>query len=55
MHEFDIPPKLIRLTEITIKTVRNTVKIINDVSQYFETQRGLKQGDGCQLYFGEGN
>ena len=49
MYEFGIPSKLIRLTELRIKTIKNGVKILHDVSETFVTQKGLKQGDGLLL------
>jgi sorting nexin-29 len=45
MLHLGIPGKLIRLTKITMKTVQCSVKIQNDISEQFETNKGLKQGN----------
>jgi hypothetical protein len=52
MLHLGIPGKLIRLTKITTKTVQCSIQIQNDISEQFETNTGLGQGDApaCLLF-----
>jgi hypothetical protein len=52
MLHLRIPGKLIRLTKMTMKTVQCSAKIQNDISEQFETNKGLRQGDAlaCLLF-----
>jgi uncharacterized membrane-anchored protein YitT (DUF2179 family) len=45
MDEFAIPSKLISLTKITLSRVKCRVKIQNNQSAPFVTEKGLRQGD----------
>ena len=51
MKGFKIPNKLVHLTAIS-RRVTCSVKIYNDVSESFTTQRGVRQGDAlaCLLF-----
>jgi hypothetical protein len=46
MAEFSFPHKLIRLLKATLTGVRSCVKIEGRLSSYFESEIGLRQGDG---------
>jgi hypothetical protein len=46
MAEFGFPYKLIRLLKATLTGVRSCVKIEGRLSGYFESEVGLRQGDG---------
>lgn len=52
MKGFKIPNKLVPLTEAILRRVTCSVKIYNDVSKSFTTQRGVRQGDvlACLLF-----
>lgn len=52
MHEHRFPGKLIRLIKATMDSVWCRVKISNELSDSFESRRGLRQGDGlsCLLF-----
>jgi sorting nexin-29 len=52
MLHLGLPGKLIRLTKMTMKTVQCSVKIQNDISEKFETNKGLRQADAlaCLLF-----
>jgi hypothetical protein len=52
MEEFAIPTKLISLTKITLSRVKCRVKIQNNQSAPFVTEKGLRQGDAvaCMLF-----
>jgi sorting nexin-29 len=52
MREFSIPEKLVCLTEMTMANVECRVKIQSDLSNSFETHKGLRQGDAlaCLLF-----
>jgi len=45
MEEIGFPHKLIRLIKATLNRVKCCVKIQGNLSSYFETQIGLRQGD----------
>jgi sorting nexin-29 len=45
MEEFLIPQKLINLTKATLRNIKFRVKIQNQLSELFTTERGLRQGD----------
>ncbi|CAH1388426.1 unnamed protein product [Nezara viridula] len=47
-----VPPKLVRLIQVTMKELQCTVRIQGDMSDYFEMQKGLRQGDclACLLF-----
>jgi hypothetical protein len=46
MAEFSFPHKLIRLLKATLTGVRSCVKIGGRLSSYFDSETGLRQGDG---------
>jgi sorting nexin-29 len=52
MKGFKILNKLVHLTEAILRRVTCSVKIYNDVSESFTTQRGVRQGDAlaCVLF-----
>jgi hypothetical protein len=52
MKGFKIPNKVVHLTEAILRRVTCSVKIYNDVSESFTTQRGVRQGDAltCVLF-----
>jgi hypothetical protein len=52
MEEFAIPTKLISLTKITLSRIKCRVKIQNNQSAPFVTEKGLRQGDAvaCMLF-----
>jgi sorting nexin-29 len=52
MEEFLIPKKLINLTKATLRNIKCRVKIRNQLSELFTTERGLRQGDAlaCLLF-----
>jgi hypothetical protein len=52
MEEFLIPQKLINLTKATLRNIKCRVKIQNQLSELFTTERGLRQGDAlaCLLF-----
>ena len=52
MAEFEIPVKLINLTKATLKRVKCRVKLQNELSEPFYTDKGLRQGDSlsCILF-----
>ena len=52
MSEFNIPSKLIRLTQMTMENTQSQVRIQSDLSDLIHTQRGLRQGDSlaCLLF-----
>ena len=52
LEQIVIPGKLIRLLEATMNGVQCKVRASNLMSVSFESQRGLRQGDGlsCQLF-----
>jgi hypothetical protein len=52
MEEFLIPQKLIKLTKATLRNIKFRVKIQNQLSELFTTERGLRQGDAlaCLLF-----
>jgi len=52
MSELGIPAKLIRLCSMTLSNTKCSVKVGNDVSEPFGTDRGLRQGDSlsCNLF-----
>jgi sorting nexin-29 len=52
MEEFEIPRKMIGLTKAILKNVKCRVKIQNQLSGTFATQKGLRQGDAlsCLLF-----
>lgn len=45
MQEFEVPPKLERLVNMTLKKTPNNVRIKNQVSEDFMVKTGLRQGD----------
>lgn len=45
MKKLEIPRKLIRLTKVTLEKTKTKIKFNNHMSDYFETNTGLKQGD----------
>jgi hypothetical protein len=52
MQELDIPPKLVRLTQSTMKGTTAKVKIQKELSGSFHIRNGLRQGDAlsCILF-----
>ncbi|GBN30232.1 hypothetical protein AVEN_51637-1 [Araneus ventricosus] len=52
MIEFNIPTKLVNLTNDSLSNVRCRVKIQNHLSESFTAERGLRQGDSltCLLF-----
>ena len=52
MSELAIPTKLIRFCTITLNNTKSTVKVGKDLSEPFNTKRGLRQGDtlSCDLF-----
>ncbi|XP_055626490.1 LINE-1 retrotransposable element ORF2 protein isoform X1 [Toxorhynchites rutilus septentrionalis] len=52
MDEHGFPRKLTRLIQATMNGVRCSVRISGELSESFETHRGLRQGDGisCLLF-----
>ena len=52
MSEFGIPAKLIRLCRMTLSNTCSSVKVGNDLSETFNTERGFRQGDplSCDLF-----
>jgi sorting nexin-29 len=52
MSEFNIPNKLIRLTQMTMENTKSQVKIQSDLSDSIITKKGLRQGDSlaCLLF-----
>ena len=52
MSELGIPTKLIRLCKMTLNNTRSSVKIGKDLTESFDTRRGLRQGDtlSCDLF-----
>ena len=52
MEEFNIPRKLINLTSMTLRSTKCQVKVQGDLSDPFNTKKGLRQGDGlaCLLF-----
>ena len=51
MSEFGIPAKLIRLCEMTLKNAQCVVKVGNNLSEPFDTNRGFRQGDSLSCDF----
>ena len=52
MSEFGIPAKLTRLCRMTLSNTCSSVKVGNDLSETFNTDRGFRQGDplSCDLF-----
>ena len=52
MSEFGIPAKLIRLFRMTLSNTCSSVKVGNDLSETFHTERGFRQGGplSCDLF-----
>ena len=52
MSELGIPTKLIRVCKMTLNNTKSTVKNGKDLSEPFNTKRGLRQGDtlSCDLF-----
>jgi hypothetical protein len=52
MEEFHIPRKLRSLVEITLRNIRCKVRTSNEITDPFDTKKGLRQGDAlyCRLY-----
>jgi hypothetical protein len=52
VKKFKITPKLLGLVRTTLKHVKYTVKMQNNISEPFGTLVGLRQGDGlsCILF-----
>lgn len=52
MNELQIPPKIIKMVKATMSRVICRVKVQNELSEPFETVRGIRQGDGlaCLLF-----
>lgn len=52
MSELQIPPKIIRMVKATMAKTICKVKVQNELSEAFETTRGIRQGDGlaCLLF-----
>ena len=52
MNLLGVPPKLINLCKMTISETSARVKVDNETSDIFYTNRGVKQGDGlsCDLF-----
>lgn len=46
MNELQIPSKIIRMVKATMAKVTCKVRIQNELSEPFETTRGIRQGDG---------
>ena len=46
MEDMEIPPKIIRLIQTTLKKTMAKVKLHNQVSNELEFSTGVKQGDG---------
>ena len=46
MHEFGIPGKLVRLTQVTMQQTEAQVKVDSQLTEPINITRGLKQGDG---------
>ena len=44
MSEFNIPNKLIRLTQMTMENIKSQVRIQSDLSDSIITKKGLRQG-----------
>ena len=45
MEEFEIPSKLISLTKLTLEGANSRVRIRNKLSEAFDNEEGLRQGD----------
>jgi hypothetical protein len=45
MRRLDIPQKLIKLTEMTIRKTKSVIKVNKFISEEFGPVRGLRQGD----------
>jgi len=45
LAQYNVPAKLIRLTELTIINNRARVKINNEYTEEFKVESGVKQGD----------
>lgn len=45
MQEFGIPNKLISLTKVTLDGANSRVRIRNKLSEVFDIEEGLRQGD----------
>ena len=52
MSELGIPTKLIRLCRMTLNNTRSSVKVGKELTDPFDTRRGLRQGDtlSCDLF-----
>jgi len=52
MSEFNIPNKLISVTQMTIENTQSQVRIQTDLSELIATKKGLRQGDSlaCLLF-----
>jgi hypothetical protein len=46
MYEYGISKKLIHLVEMSLNTTKAKVKVGNNLSEEFEFNKGVKQGDG---------
>jgi hypothetical protein len=45
MRRLDIPQKLIKLTEMTMRKTKSVIKVNKCISEEFGMMRGLRQGD----------
>ena len=52
LGEFNIPNKLIRITQMTLENTKSQVRIQSDLSDPITTKKGLRQGDSlaCLLF-----
>ena len=51
MSEFNIPNKLISVTQMTIENTQSQVRIQTDLSELIATKKGLRQGDSLACCF----